>query len=345
MTPNSKTAKTADPATTRTISAAADLLSERAEQRVRDGVITYRHGGNISRNAHAWTDLVLRGERFGDVEVTCVSVTDIEDILVPQLTGAAKTTKEKLGALKQLFDLAIREDWSSSNPARQVRLESDRYSAAAPEGSAIERFDVDEIRRLIEAALTADADWCDGLAVALAAQTGLRFGEQSALRWKDIDLVRGRVSVRLSRRVIARGVIAAGVPKTRAARRTIFLTSRLVAEIKRWRLRSPASNDDDVVFITRALTPQSSSDNWRTRVLRPACDEAGIDHLRWHDLRHFFASVCLDIFGADFHRITALLGHKSISTTREIYGHWIDDPDRDEEDAQDLQRKIWGSPS
>ena len=121
----------------------------------------------------------------------------------------------------------------------------------------------------------------------------------------------------------------------------MFLTPQLVSVLKEWRLRSPASNDDDVVFITRSLAAQRTSDNWRKRVLHPACKAAGIDELRWHDLRHFFASICLELFGADFHRITALLGHKSISTTRELYGHWIDDQERDVHDAEKFGAKLW----
>ncbi len=78
-------------------------------------------------------------------------------------------------------------------------------------------------------------------------------------------------------------------------------------------------------------------------MLHPACEAAGIDKLRWHDLRHFFASICLELFGADFHRITTLMGHKSISTTRELYGHWVDDEERDEDDAAKFGAKLWAN--
>ena len=328
-----------------TVAAAAELLYAKAEQRVHAGSFTYRHSENIKRGARAWLDLQLSGKRFGDIKCADVSTADIEDVLCPQFTVSVKTVKEKLDPLKQLFDLAHRKGWCSHvNPARQVKLETARYKGeAAAKKSSIERFNIDEIRCLIEAALDADTDWCDGLAVAFSAQTGLRFGEQAALRWSDIDFNDNRVKVQLSLRETARGVIAADVPKTRAAQRTIFLTPQLVAVLKAWRLRSPASNDDDVVFITRSLAAQRTSDNWRKRVLHPACKAAGIDELRWHDLRHFFASICLELFGADFHRITTLMGHKSISTTRELYGHWVDDPERDENDADKFAEKLWGA--
>jgi integrase len=325
-----------------TIDAAAGLLDAKTDVRVKSGAITYRHAGNIRCNVRAWTDLKVGGTRFGDLKCTDVTTADIEDQAVPQFTVSAKTIKERLDALKQLFDLAHKQGWCSHiNPARQVKLEAVRYRGeAAATGDRIERFDVAKIRAVIEAATRAD-DWCDGLAVAFAAQTGLRFGEQAALRWRDIDFATNRVTVCLSLRQVAKGVIAADVPKTPAARRTVFLTPQIAAALREWRVRSPKSGADDVVFITRAGHRQSSADNWRTRVLHPACDAAGIDRLRWHDLRHFFASLCLELFGGDFHRITTLLGHKSISTTRELYGHWVDDPRRDESDAAAFGAKLW----
>jgi integrase len=325
-----------------TVDAAADLLDAKTDVRVATGAITYRHGGNIRRDVRSWTGLLIDGTRFGDLKCTDVTTADIEDRLVPQLGVSATTIKKKLDALKQLFDLAHRQGWCShNNPARGVKLEAVRYRGeAAATGGRIERFEVAKIRAVIEAATRAD-DWCDGLAVAFAAQTGLRFGEQAALRWHDIDFAANRVTVRLSLREVAKGVIAADVPKTDAARRTVFLTPQLAAALREWRVRSPASGDGDVVFVTRAGRQQSSANNWRRRVLHPACDAAGIDRLRWHDLRHFFASLCLELFGSDFHRITTLLGHKSISTTHELYGHWIDDRTRDLDDAEAFGKKLW----
>jgi len=324
-----------------TIDAAADLLDARTDVRFASGAITYRHAGNLKCDVRAWTDLLVGDTRFGDFKCTDVTTADIEDRLVPQLSISAATVKKKLDALKQLFDLAHRQGWCShTNPARGVKLEAVRYRGeAAATGGRIERFEVAKIREVIEAATSAD-DWCNGLAVAFAAQTGLRFGEQAALRWRDIDFETSRVTVRLSLREVARGVIAADVPKTDAARRTVFLTPQLVAGLREWRLRS-GGRHDDVVFVTRAGRQQSSAQNWRKRVLHPACDAAGIDRLRWHDLRHFFASLCLELFGADFNRITTLLGHKSISTTHELYGHWVDDQARDLKDAEAFGQKLW----
>ena len=330
-------------ATAGTIAAAVALLNAKTDIRVNSGVITYRSGRNIKTNIKTWLDLELAGRRFADFKCKDVSTADIEDRLIPQIKRSPKTIKEKLDALKQLFDVAHKQGWCSHvNPARQVKLETVRYATGKATKKRLTRFSVDEIRRVIEHAFEGD-NWCDGLALSFAAQTGLRFSEQAPLLWSDLQLDDNRVTVSKAVRAVGKGVHEVqDAGKTAAAYRTVFLTPQIVQQLKAWKLRSPCSGEDDLVFITRARTINVTSDNWRNRVLRSACVDAGIDPLRWHDLRHFFASLSLELFGADFHRITTLMGHKSISTTRDLYGHWVDDQERDETDAAAFGKKLWG---
>ena len=329
-----------------TIDNAVVALHQRCDQRVKDGKITWKHGENLKIHCAFFSNLQFNGGRFGDVRCADISTADIEDLLIPQVIGRPKTIKEKLASLKQLFDLAHRLGWCShTNPARQVKLEQSRYGKNAPT-KKLTRFCVSEIRDLIEAALAnekiargTNITWCDGLALAFAAQTGLRFGEQAALHWDAVDLENGRVKVeRVVRKIALKVYEIQPAPKTDAAYRTVFLTPQLVTQLREWKLRSP---HNDLVFPTRAGTFHCQSANWYNRVLHPACDEVGIDRIRWHDLRHFFASICLELFGEDLNRICKLMGHKSINTTRELYGHWIDDPERDAIDAEEFGNKLW----
>ena len=329
-----------------TIDNAVIALHQRCDQRVKDGKITWKHGENLKNHCAFFSNLQFNGGRFGDVRCADISTADIEDLLIPQVIGRPKTIKEKLASLKQLFDLAHRLGWSShTNPARQVKLEQSRYGKNAPT-KKLSRFCVSEIRDLIEAALAnekiargTNIIWCDGLALAFAAQTGLRFGEQAALHWDAVDLENGRVKVeRVVRKIALKVYEIQDAPKTDAAYRTVFLTPQLVTQLREWKLRSP---HNDLVFPTRAGTFHCQSANWYNRVLHPACDKVGIDRIRWHDLRHFFASICLELFGEDLNRVCILMGHKSINTTRELYGHWIDDPERDAIDAEEFGKKLW----
>ena len=341
-------------ATSGTFAAAIDLFDAYTNGRVDKKTITPAHANNLKTNARDWINRTVGDDAFGTLKINKITVTEIE-FMLDQFDVAHKTKKEKLGALKQVFDLAHKNKWCAAiNPARQVKLEAPRYDMSeeeAEQGGVIERFDVAEIAKLIEVALEADADWCDGLAVSFAAQTGLRFGEQAALKWKFLNLETGQVHVVVALRKGADGhMIEAGLPKTSKARRTVFLTPELVSALRQWKMRSPYSGDNDRVFATRAGTWQTSSDNWRKRVLHAACATIEMEPIRWHDLRHFFASLCVQLFDpsidadhAAWKTIATYMGHKSDRTTRNLYVHWIDDPERDAAIGARFSEKLWGS--
>lgn len=63
--------------------------------------------------------------------------------------------------------------------------------------------------------------------------------------------------------------------------------------------------------------------------LLPACKKAGVDPIRWHHLRHYYASKLLDALQDDRWTIQRLLGHSSINTTTKIYGHWLRSDEKD----------------
>jgi integrase len=48
-------------------------------------------------------------------------------------------------------------------------------------------------------------------------------------------------------------------------------------------------------------------------------------HMRWHDLRHYYASKMLEYFGNDVWTVSNLMGHSDISITQNRYGHWMQD--------------------
>ena len=72
-----------------------------------------------------------------------------------------------------------------------------------------------------------------------------------------------------------------------------------------------------------------------------ACHAAGVERIRWHDLRHYYASQLLDKFGDNLHAVASIMGHEDIATTRKIYGHWLADDARDQIIGDDLARAIF----
>ena len=72
----------------------------------------------------------------------------------------------------------------------------------------------------------------------------------------------------------------------------------------------------------------------RERGLHRACERAGVDLIRWHDLRHLYASIQIDLKGGNWELLADRLGHQTTKTTRDHYVHWIEDQERDDADAE-----------
>ena len=164
-----------------------------------------------------------------------------------------------------------------------------------------------------------------------AALTGLREGELLGLTWGDLDWSNPRVHVR---QALVRGKLME--PKTPYALRSVPLPSQLIVELKRWQIACPPS-ELDLVFPNNAGHPESPT-NLINRGLHPALRRAGLRKIRFHDLRHCYASLLIDA-GEPLLVVSRLLGHSSIKITADTYGHLM--PDIVEGIAQRLGDRIF----
>ena len=173
----------------------------------------------------------------------------------------------------------------------------------------IDFLDFDEAARLIEAA---QGQLRTMILVAL--RTGMRHGEILALRWQDVDLVAGRLTVRQN---VVRGVI--GTPKS-GKPREIPLGDDVRAALKAHRhLRGP------LVFCDMAGKMLTDSES--KGPLAHTCKRAGLRNVGGHCLRHSFASH-LAMRGATLKVIQELLGHSTITMTMR-YAHLAPEVARD----------------
>jgi len=169
------------------------------------------------------------------------------------------------------------------------------------------------------------------LFVAFLVGTGCRFGEATAVRWGDFDLDADTPVVRISRawKKGATGVYL-GSTKSMQGKRTITLPAGLVRE-----LRAVRGAPDDLAFTTvegmRIQAPR-----FRERTWWPAVVASGIGKRpRVHDLRHTHVSWLIDA-GVNFKVIQYRLGHKSVKTTIDRYGHLASDAHTGAADAADV---------
>jgi integrase len=135
------------------------------------------------------------------------------------------------------------------------------------------------------------------------------------LKWGDIDWNRRTAEIRRQWR---RGAFYE--PKTRSSRRTVELNDDLISALKRWRLRCP-KGEHDLVCPNARGEPMGSSDLLHTG-FHPALRRAGVRQVRFHDLRHCFASNLL-AGGMDVVTVSKALGHANVHITLTTYAHSI----------------------
>jgi integrase len=150
-----------------------------------------------------------------------------------------------------------------------------------------------------------------------AVYLGARWGELVGLKRQHLNLLKRETRIVGTLKEVPGGVRYIEETKTSASRRTIdipdFLVDLLAAHLK----NAPES---EFLFCTKDGNPIRRS-NFRQHVWRPAVKAAGLDmQLRFHDLRHTCASLLIEQ-GAHPKEIQARLGHSTITTTLDRYGH------------------------
>jgi integrase len=108
------------------------------------------------------------------------------------------------------------------------------------------------------------------------------------------------------------------IAKTEASNRKIDLGPAMMKELKAWKLACPP-NDLDLIFPNEAGQPINHN-NLVNRHFEPALIKAGLPRIRFHDLRHTFASLLIEQ-GENIKYIQSQLGHSSPTVTWNVYAH------------------------
>jgi len=225
---------------------------------------------------------------------------------------------KSVALVKEMFKHAIQWGYLDANPAQYVerpRVEIEEMQVLTPP----------EIRRLLDA-----AEEPVRTMLLCAVLTGMRRGELLGLKWEDVDLEGNRIQVR---RALWRGKFV--TPKSRWSRRAIDLAPTLKAALA----RLPSRFKGELVFTSptgEAIDPDNFSHRDWARALR----RSQLRRIRFHDLRHTYASLLI-AQGAHPKYIQTQLGHASIQTTLDRYGHLM--PDMHEAEARKLDRLVFGT--
>lgn len=252
-----------------------------------------------------------------------------KDKLIAEGRSRARV-KRAIGFLSLILGEMERRGLVAQNVASGVRVvipARDAADVVIPEPA--------ELKAMLE---HADADFRPFILTAML--TGLRASELRGLMWDAVDFEAGILHVR--RRADEQNKI--GAPKSKAGRRSIPMSPRLIRELKEWKLRCPIT-DLELVFPSpdgKVWTYANLMNRrfWPLQVVAGVMVEKKAKY-SLHALRHGTASLWIRQ-GVDLKRLKTWLGHSSVQLTIDRYGHLMKDATGDATIVANAERALLG---
>ncbi|OCC20939.1 integrase [Prescottella equi] len=257
---------------------------------------------------------------------------------------APGTVHNAVRVMKQILDAAVRARYLRGNPANGLT----RDDMPKHHREEVHYLSARQVERLAGATekVVAEGDFFSGdafgMLVRFAAQTGMRSGECCGLRWENVDLLRGRVTVAESISTISASEWYVVAPKNNKTR-VVPIAPALVEELKRYAERQSRFTHKDSetgeqrsAFAPGAYvwpspvaseeapygyTPMHWGRDFYLKWWKASVKEAGLPAtLTFHALRHTCASLLIAA-NVPAKAIQAHLGHSSFKITMDTYGH------------------------
>jgi len=243
------------------------------------------------------------------IRIDMISTTTVEKWIAKRQTDGMciGMLRKIIVTFNQIMAYAVRHKMIDSNPVRDAERPRRKMDDVVKGNIAV--LAPEQIRALLEAT----PNQKHRTLFLTAIMTGARLGEILGLRWSDVDFEKKQIHIRRTfnhERFFT--------PKTKGSIRSIDLAPVMILELKKWKLAS-AGNNDALVFSSEVgspLTPQ----NLTRRYFKPALKVAGLPEIRFHDLRHTYASLLIEQ-GENIKYISSQLGHASTTITLDVYSH------------------------
>lgn len=256
----------------------------------------------------------------GRIKLSKLTAAHIQSLYAAKLRDGLKPSSVRYihAVLHRSLEQAVRFHLIPFNPAARVDPPKVKQEEITP-------LDPKQARKFLDAARS---DRFEALYV-LSLTVGLRMGEALGLRWSDIDL--DAKTLRVSRqlqRMREGGGLVFSEPKN-ASRRTVDLPQRAVEALRSHRKRLLEEQlraggqwgNSGLVFASGKGTPLDAQ-NIVNRHFKPLLKRAGLSNIRWHDLRHTYATLLL-AKGVHPTYVQKSLGHASVQLTLDRYSHWM----------------------
>lgn len=249
---------------------------------------------------------------FGNL--TAVTEKDVQDFVLQKLNGglSQKTIKDMLIVLRMILKFGAKKNYCVYAPI-DVIFPTDRERQ---ELEVLSIANQKKIMRFVEENFT-----FRNLGIFICLSTGIRIGEICALTWDDIDTDNGVIHIRktiqriyVKENGIKKTELLIDTPKTATSMRDIPMIKDLYEILKP--LKKVVNNDYFVLTNEATPTEPRTYRNYYKKLL----DKLGIPPIKFHGLRHSFATRCIES-KCDYKTISVILGHSNISTTLNLYVH------------------------
>lgn len=225
---------------------------------------------------------------------------------------STKSVKDILIVLKMVMKFGVKKEW-------MTYYEWDIKYPPSSENKVLDVLSVTNHRKILNHIQSHFTFM--GLGIYISLSTGLRIGEICALKWSDINVTDGILTVN---RTIERIYIIEGekkhtelvinTPKTKNSCREIPMNKELLGMLKP--LKKVVNDDYYILTNDERPTEPRTYRNYYKRLM----EKLDIPKLKYHGLRHSFATRCIEV-GYDYKTVSVLLGHSNISTTLNLYVH------------------------
>ncbi len=243
-------------------------------------------------------------------------------------TLAARTVHHQHRVLSEALKFGVRQGYLGHNPCELV-------DPPSPLNKTMRTMTPAEVEKL----LTVARDNPYYPIIYMAVSSGLRQAELLGLRWRDLNLDILSISINqvLYKR---RGVCEFKEPKTDHSRRLVRMTPKLACFLKEYKGEQESLylhhgkilNLDGLVFTNSEWQPICPTKV--SEAFHKLCIKTDLKGIRFHDLRHTFASLML-MLGVSPKVVSEALGHSSIAFTLTVYSHIIEGMQKDAMDLLD----------
>lgn len=232
-----------------------------------------------------------------------------------------KTYKASDGNERRLADATVRGVHMLLHEIMEAAVRSRLIVMNPTDGTVIPKLNRPPMKILNEEqldkfmkAIRAEPLWYDFFYTEIT--TGLRRGEICGLKWCDLDETNGTLKIYRSIHSAPGGALEVGNPKTKKGTRTILLPPSTLHVLKERRKMALT----EWIFPSLLEPEKPTAPSAAYHRLKVILKAAGLPDIRFHDLRHTFATTALE-HGLDVKTLSAIIGHISSATTIDIYSH------------------------